>query len=287
MAFIGSSLSERGYSHIQANVVCQDASMYHVDKKGCFAIAVVCDGHGSAKHFRSDIGAQCAVEAALSVVSAFLGYAYKNENKEINEKKILEIEKNIIFKWNHSVEKHLADHAVTEEELSALSDKDRSSAEESSGQYQIYGTTLVLVAITETYCFGIQIGDGDCLVRKQTDEFVSMMPKDERLVFNITTSLCDKSALQNFRHFILNEQAAAALVSTDGIRNSFNSDEKYVDFIRMVADSFIDSKTDAAEEDLKEFLPKLSKDGSGDDVSISLILREKIPCANAKDNEPS
>ena len=41
-----------GDSHIRKGIVCQDSSGTVVTDK--FAIAVVADGHGSAKHFRSD-----------------------------------------------------------------------------------------------------------------------------------------------------------------------------------------------------------------------------------------
>ena len=40
-----------GDSHIRKGIVCQDSSGTVVTDK--FAIAVVADGHGSAKHFRS------------------------------------------------------------------------------------------------------------------------------------------------------------------------------------------------------------------------------------------
>ena len=49
-----------GDSHIRKGIVCQDSSGTVVTDK--FAIAVVADGHGSAKHFRSDVGSRIAVK---------------------------------------------------------------------------------------------------------------------------------------------------------------------------------------------------------------------------------
>ena len=50
-------------------LVCQDSSAHKVGDN--YAIAVVADGHGSKKHFRSNIGSKFAVEATLETIANF------------------------------------------------------------------------------------------------------------------------------------------------------------------------------------------------------------------------
>ena len=45
----------QGESHIATNKVCQDASYSATDTT--MSIAIVCDGHGGARYFISDVGA--------------------------------------------------------------------------------------------------------------------------------------------------------------------------------------------------------------------------------------
>ena len=55
----GFSYSMTGASHITKNMVCQDSSAHYAAED--FSVAVVADGHGSKKHFRSNIGSDIAV----------------------------------------------------------------------------------------------------------------------------------------------------------------------------------------------------------------------------------
>ena len=67
--FDGFSLSVMGASHERRNIVCQDSSAFKVGNG--YAVAVVADGHGSKKHFRSDVGSRFAVEAVLETMEVF------------------------------------------------------------------------------------------------------------------------------------------------------------------------------------------------------------------------
>ena len=59
-----------GDSHIRKGIVCQDSSGTVVTDK--FAIAVVADGHGSAKHFRSDVGSRIAVKITTKLLKNYM-----------------------------------------------------------------------------------------------------------------------------------------------------------------------------------------------------------------------
>ena len=50
--------------------MCQDASYSATDTT--MSIAIVCDGHGGARYFRSDVGAKFAVDATKECVDEFV-----------------------------------------------------------------------------------------------------------------------------------------------------------------------------------------------------------------------
>ena len=61
-----------GESHKAINKVGQDYSFSSIVDD--LAVAIVCDGHGGDRYFRSDIGSRCAVEATLEAVTFFVAF---------------------------------------------------------------------------------------------------------------------------------------------------------------------------------------------------------------------
>ena len=71
--FRGLHTTVTGDSHIRKGIVCQDsAGVYVADS---FAIAVAADGHGSAKHFRSDAGSRIAVKITIELLKNYMSRA--------------------------------------------------------------------------------------------------------------------------------------------------------------------------------------------------------------------
>ena len=54
------AVSRRGESHRADGRECQDFCL--AEARGSFAMAVVCDGHGGRRYFRSRAGAEAAAE---------------------------------------------------------------------------------------------------------------------------------------------------------------------------------------------------------------------------------
>lgn len=261
----GIHVSVIGSTHIKTNIGCQDNSSHYCSEE--FGIAVVSDGHGSEKHFRSAKGAEFASIVAIDAIKELMMY---EQNFSMNKDKLLlHLEKNIIFKWNIAVRDHYCDNPFTLEEINKLSFVDKANLE--SNIEVAYGSTLIAAVLTKNYCFGIQIGDGDCTIFDNLGNVINPIPTDKRLQFNITTSLCDKEALKNFRHFWNDKPAVAILVSTDGVRNSFKNETFYFDFCKTVIESLNEMINIEAENELEKFLRRLTVSGSGDDVSISTI----------------
>ena len=114
--FSGFSRSVIGASHIKKNIVCQDSSGYEVHEK--YAVAVVADGHGSKKHFRSNIGSALAVESAIETVRNFFA-DYERilcELPENHELILKNIEKQVIARWHRKITEHFSENPVTDDE---------------------------------------------------------------------------------------------------------------------------------------------------------------------------
>ncbi|MDQ0885029.1 serine/threonine protein phosphatase PrpC [Paenibacillus sp. V4I9] len=265
----GVSISIVGSSHIKKHTECQDSSSHYPSNK--FGVAVVCDGHGSEKHFRSAKGSEIATIVAIDAFNELMKYEKSFPDNKDNL--LIQIEKNIILNWNDEVTNHYRENPFTDGELDKLSIKDRKSIE--MNIESAYGSTLIAAVLTDDYCFGIQIGDGDCVVLNGKGEVDNPVPPDDRIQFNITTSLCDKNAIRNFRHFWIEKPMVAILVSTDGVRNSFTNETFYQNLCMTVFESFNEMSSSEAKEELSEFLQRLTANGSGDDVSISTIYNVK------------
>lgn len=273
LQYKGFAVSVRGSSHIREKKVCQDCSAYYVDDN--MAIAIVCDGHGSDKHFRSDIGSTKGVEVGLRAMKKFVteyGGLSKADEKE-NDRKIELLKNFIIFEWDSAVVEHFDKNPLKKEEIPKLSSSAREKllSGEVIGDIQVmYGTTFVAALMTKDYWLVMQLGDGDTVV-VQNGELTTPVPDDERLRFNMTTSMCNRDAIANFRTVYGFEKIAGMITSSDGVRNSFNSRNNFLKFTNMFMEDFYERSRDEAFEELKCFLPNLSADGSGDDISISAV----------------
>lgn len=80
--------------------MCQDASYSATDTT--MSIAIVCDGHGGARYFRSDVGAKFAVDATKECVDEFVSEIGKGifVGKSFTQKKSVssEAQSNILSK---------------------------------------------------------------------------------------------------------------------------------------------------------------------------------------------
>ncbi len=264
MIFNGFNISLQGFSHIVNDVVCQDSSAYYSNEY--IAIAVVADGHGSSKHFRSDIGSKIAVDTALNSIKEFMKdlNAFNIAIETNNNKVLKRIESNIVYNWNNSVNEHYKNNPLTESEKSKIPE----AIWKTINIETMYGSTLIAAILTSKYWFGIQIGDGNCVCVYEDGQTKSLIPEDNRLVANFTTSLCDSDAINNFRQYYSTEIPIAVLVSTDGLSTSFFDESSFFAFNRRI---ILEIGSCNMIENLKEHLNKRSKEGSLDDISIATI----------------
>ena len=61
-------------------------------------------------------------------------------------------------------------------------------------------------------------------------------------------------------------------IASDGVDNCFATHDRLHDFYSMIMNSFESSGELGAIVELLDYLPKMSKKGSGDDISLGIIL---------------
>jgi len=288
------NLTEIGASHIKEAKVCQDDSL-SFEEKG-YAVAIVCDGHGSNKYFRSDRGSRIAALVTISAIQELMkSRTIKNEqgSKLIDalftnpDKFMQQLAANIIYRWREQIAEDYQHEPFSESELALLSPKELIASQKEDGWVSAYGTTLIAAVRASNFWFGLHIGDGKCVTVNADGTTAQPIPWDEKCFLNVTTSLSDAQALSSFRWvFEQNNKSSylssfqknlpmAIFVGTDGVDDTFGNDEALESFYKTVVQLFNEKDFDEAKAELKTYLPKLSEKGSRDDVSIAGILYNK------------
>lgn len=266
------AFSEQGHNHIKSDKVCQDSSGHYSDNS--MAVVAVADGHGSDNYPRTDRGSSFAVEATITAIKEFVKTAEDNaiDISQDSNSYLEQLAKNILANWYAAVDADLEKYPFSEEELSKVSDKYKKRYLSGQRPEKAYGTTLIAACQTKDYWFGLQIGDGRCVCISQDGFMYEPIPWDEDCQANITTSICDSEAIEEFRYCFMKECPVATLMGTDGIDDSYaNSEEMYV-LYRSILAIFAEHGRETGEYEMQAFLPGLSRRGSGDDVSIAGIV---------------
>lgn len=264
------NLTKQGASHIKNDKECQDASESCCTES--YAIAIVCDGHGGDDYVRSVVGSSLACVVAKELIINFIAENNAETLAADYAASLKTLEEKIISEWNKAILTHFEDNPLTEAETAVLSEKARHRYLEEKKVAGAYGTTLIAVAITDKYWFGIHIGDGKCIAVNPEGKFLQPIPWDKKCFLNSTTSICDTDAINNFRHFYSEKLPYAVFLGSDGIDGCFNSTEQLKNFYKTVLYSFANEEFDTAVSELCDYLPRLSAKGSGDDMSVAAIL---------------
>lgn len=287
----------QGESHKATDKVCQDYSYSHIDENG-MAIAIVCDGHGGNRYFRSDIGARFATEVIANNVkefvnnideSLFVGHAFTQQatiQSEIDRqdfRKEMPIDKafrqlfgSIIGQWQQRIEKHAAENPLTEKEIAQVDKQYQKDFQSGYKLEKTYGCTLMVFARTEKYWFAFHLGDGKMISFDQEAQWKEPVLWDDRCFLNKTTSICDSDALNEFRYTYQGDGGfpIAVFLGSDGMDDSFGEETNLVNFYVKVVKALVHDGYDATFADIKETLPVLSKRGSQDDMSIACVYDE-------------
>ena len=271
--------SVRGSSHVRTGLPNQDALASWCDADQALpAIVAVADGHGGARHFRSEQGARFAVDTAIETLRALASAIDSLSDDARPQFAAVEIAPRIVEQWRARVMAHLAANAITDAEWRALLASDGEAAVESVRLDPLlaYGATLLAALVTNNSVVLAQLGDGDILAIAPDGSTTRPVPADERLIGNTTTSLCQVGAEADFRVVVLpasRAPLAMLMLSTDGYANSFKTDSDFLQVGRDLLGMIAAEGLDKVGKQLPGFLQHASENGSGDDISLGLLCR--------------
>ncbi len=286
--------SVQGASHYNSGLPNQDAIHWDQDKyRGLPLMLAIADGHGGEKYFRSKIGARLAVQAAVEEMKNFekgLLNQPLSQSLSVVEDAAKHLPWSIVSRWKELVEQHRKDNGFTPEETERIKKMENADVWEAitANPTLLYGTTLLSVLVTESFILYLQIGDGDILTISTSGKVSRPIPDDERLLANETTSLCNPTAVGDFRTYfqsLVDLKPALILLSTDGYSNSFRNPEG---FLKVGTDIWNMIRSDGlqkVEENLEEWLKLATERGSGDDITLGLLCRMSALKEEVKLNE--
>lgn len=268
----------RGSEHVKSGKPLQDYSCSTIDSRKTYAYALVADGHGGEKYFRSAEGSRfavrCTVDALNKVLKELVSYIKKNDLPVI-DKTLKNLCSRILILWREKVKSHFYENPLTEEEKELCWDLkiDIPLAEEKI--FTLYGSTLLASVYFANYgfWFSLQIGDGKTVIIRNDNSVFYPIQEDDEMGFGVTASLCGKNALEKFRYNYGFEKLNSIFVMSDGLTDSFDA-KKLPNFLMSIKDNALldDQKT---KDELAAFLPRLSEQGSGDDISIAGIFEKE------------
>lgn len=299
----------QGARHIHEGLPCQDSSASFSDEGGRYHIAVVADGHGSPRCFRSAVGASVAVEIAMGNLKALAESVMADEQakdafcQELfsgagnGQTAVRRLTDTIIAQWNDRVIGHFRENPPAREELPEAErgnfEKYLEKCWDDAGKPKIYGTTLMAALWTESFLLMLHQGDGRCVVFYEDGTVDQPVPWDEKCDANVTTSLCDRDAPERFRSCALDlcadKKPVACYLGCDGVEDSYR--DTYLSlhgahalmggvhtFYKHLSCELTEKTPEQFQDYLEKALPELSlkgmfgPSGSGDDVSVAGIV---------------
>jgi hypothetical protein len=261
--------------HVRHGIPNQDAVIWSPPHGSSdFAATAVADGHGSNRCFRSETGARIAVEIGLMLVSDLMSRAGASGGAPGLE----QLARSLAETWTEAVASDLEREPFSEQELRHLEELEGPDArlEVMEGPSLAYGTTLLLAGADDRGVVLLQIGDGDILTVSESGVVTRPLPADPRSIGNATASLANATAPQDARIRSLPaaeaEVPSLVLAATDGYANSFAED---AGFLKVGSDLLTMIRADGLRtvgDQLEGWLGEVSELGSGDDVSLGLLV---------------
>ena len=262
--------SVKGAQHHRNGKPNQDA-WAHSNTVHCVAVA---DGHGSAKHQRSDIGAQLAVEVTVKLLEEFANQPF--DVRLIKEASSY-LPGKIVQAWREAV---VGDHQTHELHGDPLQNNGGASDTDEQNKkniYSLYGTTLLATLLTDDYALYLQIGDGNLHVMNEDGEIETPLPQYGSFIANETNSLSQDKAANHFEQKIVffAYQSPPVLISlcSDGYINSYTSPIEFETVIKDIKQLLFEQGSEKVQAMLPDWLNETSQQGSGDDITIALLYR--------------
>lgn len=291
----------QGDSHLLSDKPCQDYSF--ASTSDSLSMAIVSDGHGGERYFRSQFGSEFAVKITREAITSFVeaiaedgnkilenepfteyiaGKASEEIVKTVSHHRLMWLFSSIISQWNQKIDEHARANELSDWEKAHVDKKyqdefNRARNDCNSSFEKTYGCTLMAYVQTPTYWFAFQLGDGKLVTMHKTKEVLECkqpVPWDERCFLNKTTSICDSHALDEIRYCYEGDGSfpIAAFLGSDGLDDTYGDGEKLYNFYIELYKQIAKSGVQVADNVLKNSLPKISKVGSKDDMSVAAVF---------------
>lgn len=287
----------RGYAHVKNGTGAEDYAGWYNDPDGRYCIAAACDGHSDKNCFRSAAGARFGCESAIETLIRFFDAYYEHGVfTEIPDEAAADrLKRSVMQNWEDRVFQDIAMHPVTPEELVPLSEAVRTYYEAGKGLENIYGATLLVVAVCEEFFLSFQIGDGVILCISKDGSCTYPLPEDPKGETGAPASLCDRDLFTRecaFRIRITKELPLAAAVSSDGIEDCMDA-FAYRRFVHKFFQSLKETEDPGQqqavlnakqEKELQHWLEHFAGKGNGaeDDCSLAGVYNLAIPLPEMK-----
>lgn len=250
-------------------------------------VLAVADGHGSAAHARSHIGARRAVDLFAAQARTFAELARSEGPDGTHSLSWLmnyarnELPRQLVAAWQESVLSHWDRHPDTAAPAAEPPPKGQ--------KLLLYGATLVGAVLTPQVFAAWQLGDGELTVIGADGAVALPLAPVEADLGDETESLCSRQAWKMIRvHWapVVARERTPRLValSTDGLSKSFASDEGFAQFMTGLDQRLAKA---GGPDDVRDALPGWLAEAarySGDDTTLVAARR---PEPHAADHGPA
>lgn len=225
----------------------------------------VADGHGSAAHFRSDLGSRWAVEEFTACAEVFAAEAADRGGNPANWTGLLNsargLPRQVVHRWRERVLLH---------ECNAPAHGGLGARSADEADLPVYGSTLLGAVVTDHLLLCWQLGDGDVVLVSGAEPPQLPLSEGEE-IGDETESLCEPESWRRMRmHWqplLGRETLPAVLLCTDGLSKSFTDQAGFTDFTQGLHDRVAEQGLAAVEGQLGEWLHRAAE-FSGDDTSL-------------------
>lgn len=236
-------------------------------------VLAVADGHGSAAHARSELGARFAVDRFTNLAASF-GRAARDCHEPGRLARLMAYARDgfpraLVHDWREAALGHWTRHRPVADDGAREPSCDE--------KLVLYGTTLIGAVLTPWLFVAWQIGDGDLAVVEHDGALRRPLAPAQEDLGDETESLCGREAWRAMRmHWapVFDEARTPRLVvlSTDGLSKSFASADGYREFVTGLDGRLTAEGSAEVRAALPGWLRQASR-YSGDDTTLTAALR--------------
>ena len=269
----GLSVSARCAESIGQRGVSKDCVL--IRQTATCQILTISTGEDGKQYFRSHIGACFAAEAALESMDVFASSVSKEmlfTDKGSESRLLRQLAGSIITGWRDRVKKDIEACPFRPEEISSVENiKYKENYKKGIDQEYAYRANVAGAVVARDYCLIIRNGDSECTVVETafgtSDKLTEPVPWNKRCREYYSTSLCDMTAIREFRYCCLDVVPAAVFLVSGSLRRCFNRTEVYHIYLEQMALLLLENGTTGTKY-LKKNLLELSQRGTHEDVCL-------------------